>query len=37
MDTQHPEVGRIIRETGEMSKEAEEELIKGIEEFKKEF
>ena len=37
MDTQHPEVGKIIRETGEMSKEAEEELIKGIEEFKKEF
>ena len=37
MNTQHPEVGRIIRETGEMSKEAEDELIKGIEEFKKEF
>ncbi len=37
MNVQHPNVGKSIRETGELSKEAEDELIKGIEEFKKEF
>ncbi|MBQ0078716.1 MAG: F0F1 ATP synthase subunit alpha, partial [Eubacterium sp.] len=37
MATQHPAVGKTIVETGELSKEAEEELIKGIEEYKREF
>ncbi|MDO4394055.1 MAG: F0F1 ATP synthase subunit alpha [Bacillota bacterium] len=37
MNVQHSEVGKAIRETGELSADAEAELIKGIEEFKKEF
>ena len=37
MNVQHPNVGKTIRETGELTQEAEDELIKGIEEFKKEF
>lgn len=37
MNIQHPAVGKSIAETGVMSDEAEAELIKGIEEYKKEF
>ena len=37
MDAMHPSVGKTIKETGELSKEAEDELNKGIEEYKKEF
>ena len=37
MDIHHAIVGKTIRETGELSAEAEEELKKGIEVYKKEF
>ena len=37
MDGLHPAVGQTIRETGALSAEAEEELKKGIEEYKHEF
>jgi proton translocating ATP synthase, F1 alpha subunit len=37
MDAMHPSVGKTIKEQGELGKEAEEELNKGIEEYKKEF
>jgi len=37
MDAMHPSVGKGIRDTGAMSAEAEEELKKGIEEYKVEF
>jgi F-type H+-transporting ATPase subunit alpha len=37
MDAMHPAVGKAIRETGVLSSETEEELKKGIEEYKKEF
>ncbi len=37
MEIQHPAVGKSIRDTGTLSDEAEEELKKGIETFKKEF
>ena len=37
MDAVHPSVGKTIKDTGELSKEAEEELNKGIEEYKKDF
>ena len=37
MDAMHPSVSKGIRETGALSSEAEEELKKGIEEYKKEF
>ncbi|MDR1292801.1 MAG: hypothetical protein LBJ91_05360 [Clostridiales Family XIII bacterium] len=37
MDAQYPEVGKSIRETGELSGDAEQTLRKGIEEYKAEF
>jgi F-type H+-transporting ATPase subunit alpha len=37
MDAMRPAVGKAIRETGELSKEAAEELSLGIAEYKKEF
>jgi F-type H+-transporting ATPase subunit alpha len=37
MDAIHPSVAKEIRETGGLSKEAEEELKQGIEDYKKEF
>jgi F-type H+-transporting ATPase subunit alpha len=37
MDAQYPEVGKSIRETGELSSEAEQILRKGIQEYKAEF
>jgi F-type H+-transporting ATPase subunit alpha len=37
MDAQYPDVGRTLRETGELSEAAEEQLRKGVEEYKAEF
>ncbi|KNF09716.1 ATP synthase subunit alpha [Gottschalkia purinilytica] len=37
METNYPQVGKAILETGDLSKETESELKKGIEEFKKSF
>jgi F-type H+-transporting ATPase subunit alpha len=37
MDAQYPEVGKSVRETGELNKDAEASLRKGIEEYKAEF
>ncbi len=37
MDTQYPEVGKTIRETGQMDERAEELLKEGIEIYKKDF
>ena len=37
MDTQYPEVGKTIKETGQMDERAEEKLKEGIEVYKKDF
>lgn len=37
MENNYPQVGKKIRETKEVTKEVEDELVKGIEEFKKSF
>ena len=37
MDTQYPEVGKTIRETGQMDERAENMLAEGIEKYKQEF
>ena len=37
METQHPQVARTIRDTGELDEEAEKQLKEGIEAFKKDF
>lgn len=37
MENNYPQVGKKIRETKEITKEIEDELVKGIEEFKKSF
>ena len=37
MDTQYPEVGKTIKETGQLDESAEEKLKEGIETYKKEF
>ena len=37
MDTQYPEVGKTIKETGQMDEKAEDQLKEGIEIYKKQF
>ena len=37
MDAMHPSVGKMIKETGDLSDKEEKELIEGIEEYRKEF
>jgi len=37
MDTQYPEVGKTIKETGQMDERTEEKLKEGIEVYKKDF